>query len=157
MKANLIMTKDLVVCHPDQTISEVVGILSEKSFRVLPVVDENNKILGAINMLGLLSKLVPGYIVKGYLKSIPYAPDMGVLRRHYKEILDHKVSDVMDRDPTIVNENESLLSVTAALISYDRFEYAFVADKNKKLLGIIAASDVMRFLSKIDPEVLFDA
>lgn len=157
MKANLVMTKDLVVCHPDQTVLEVMNILREKSFRVLSVVDENNKILGAVNMLGMLSRIVPEYIVNGYLKSVSFAPDMGVMRKHYLEIIDHKVIDIMDKNPTIVGENESLLSVTAALITFDRFEYAFVADKQNVLLGIIAASDIVRSLAKFDPEVLFDA
>lgn len=157
MKANLVMTKDLVVCHPDQTVLEVMNILRNKSFRVLPVVDENNKILGAVNMLGMLSRIVPEYIVSGYLKSVSFAPDMGVMRKHYLEIIDHKVVDIMDTNPTIVGENESLLSVTSALITFDRFEYAFVADKENKLLGIIAASDIVRSLAKFDPEVLFDA
>ncbi len=157
MKASRVMTKELVVCRPDQTISEVIEILSDKAFRVLPVVDSENKILGAINMLGLLSKLIPEYIVSGYLKSIPYAPDMGLMRKHYREILERKAADVMDDDPTIVRENESLLSVTAALITYDRFEYAFVTDEENHLLGIVAASDVMRCLAKVNPEELFDA
>lgn len=157
MKANLVMTKDLVVCHPDQTVLEVMNILREKSFRVLPVVDENNKILGAVNMLGMLTRIVPEYIVNGYLKSVSFAPDMGVMRKHYLEIIDHKVIDIMEKNPTIVGENESILSVTAALITFDRFEYAFVANKENELLGIIAASDIVRSLVKIDPEVIFDA
>jgi len=157
LKANLVMTKELVVCHPDQTVLEVLKVLRERSFHVLPVVDENNKLLGAVNMLSMLSKLVPEYILNGYLKSIPYAPDMGVLRKHYKEIIDHKVVDIMEKNPTVVGENESLLSVTAALISFDRFEYAFVVDKDHALIGIVAASDIVRALSQLDPEVLFDA
>jgi len=157
LKASRVMTKDVVVCHPDQTVLEVMGILRDKSFHVLPVVDGDNKILGAVNMLGMLSKLVPEYIVNGDLKSISYAPDMGVLRKHYQDIIDHKVVDIMDRKPTIVDENESLLSVTAALITFDRFEYALVANKANILQGIIAASDVVGCLAKFDPEVIFDA
>ena len=157
MKANHIMTKDLVVCHPDQTVGEVIDLLRGKSFRVLPVVDKNNKILGAVNLLGLVSKFVPEYLITGDLTSISYAPDMGVLRKQYTATLDRKVSDIMDRDPTVVRESDSLLSVTATLITYDRFEYAFVADKKNVLLGLIAASDILRCLSKFDSEVLFDA
>ncbi|MDT8376584.1 MAG: CBS domain-containing protein [Mariprofundaceae bacterium] len=157
MKANLIMTRDLVVCHPDQTVAEVMNILRDRSFRVVPVVDEGRRILGAINMLGLLTKLVPEYIVNGDLKSVAYAPDIGLLLRHYRNIIDLKVSDVMDRDPTIVHENDSLLSVAAALITYDRFEYAFVVNRENELLGIISASDILRRLSKVDPEGLVDA
>jgi len=157
LKANHIMTKDLVVCHPDQTVGEVIDLLRGKSFRVLPVVDKNNKILGAVNLLGLVSKFVPEYLITGDLTSISYAPDMGVLRKQYTATLDRKVSDIMDRDPTVVRESDSLLSVTATLITYDRFEYAFVADKKNVLLGLIAASDILRCLSKFDSEVLFDA
>jgi len=151
------MTRELTVCHPDQTVLEVLNILREKSFRVLPVIDKDHKILGAVNMLSVLSRLVPEYIINGDLKSISYAPDMGVLHKHYAEMIDHKVSDIMDRNPTIVHENESLLSITAALITYDRFDYALIADDENVLLGIIAASDILRCLSKCDSEGLVDA
>ena len=138
MHADLIMTEDLVTCGPNQTVAEVIQTLHDKAVRMIPVVDDDNHILGAINTLTLLSSLVPEYIIQGYLKSIPYAPDMGLMHKHYREILDHKVSDVMDRDPTIVKGSESLLSVTAALITYDRFEYALVADKHNRLVGVVA-------------------
>ncbi|MDX8389239.1 MAG: CBS domain-containing protein [Mariprofundaceae bacterium] len=156
MHANKIMITDVITCGPEQTIEEVAKILDEKTYRMIPVVDENNKILGAINTLSLLSSLVPAYIVKGYLKSIPYAPDIGLLRKHYKEILAHKVKDVMDEKPTIVHANESLLSVTAALITHDRFEYAMVADKDDCLVGIVSSSDVLKCLNNLDEEAYKD-
>ncbi len=151
------MTKDVISCRQDQKVSDIIDILNENSFRMIPIVDENNKILGALNTINLLSKLVPEYIVKGYLKSIPYAPDMGLLRKHYKQILNVEVAELMDRNPTIVHENESLLSVTAELITHDRFEYAMVANKENELVGIIASSDVLRCLGKFTHEELFDA
>lgn len=64
MHADLIMTKDLVTCGPDQTISEVIELLHDKSVRMIPVVDDNNHVLGAINTLTFLSSLVPEYIVQ---------------------------------------------------------------------------------------------
>jgi len=47
-----------------------------------------------------------------------------------------------------VSADESLLSVTAALITYDRFEYALVADDDEHLVGIISSSDILRRLAK---------
>ncbi len=157
MHADLIMSRNLITCRPDQTVAEVIKLAHDKSVRMVPVVDEENRILGAVNTLTLLSHLVPEYIVKGYLKSIPYAPDMGLLRRHYREILGYKVSEVMDRDPTIVKEDESLLSVAAALITYDRFEYALVADEHGYLVGVVACNDILRCLNSLAPEEMFDA
>jgi predicted transcriptional regulator len=157
MHADLVMTKDVVTCSPDDIVKDVLKTLEGKNFRMIPVVDNEKYVVGAINTLSLLGKLVPSYIIQGYLKSIPYAPDMGMLRKHYSEIIDCKVSEVMERDPTIINSSESLLSVTAALITYDRFEYGIVVDKQKKLIGIIAASDILRCLHDCNPEDVFDA
>lgn len=157
MHASRIMARDLITCHPDQSVGEVIQLLHDKSVRMVPVVDENNKILGAVNTLTLLSCLVPKYIVQGDLESIPYAPDIGLLRKYYRKIVDRKISEVMDIDPTIVKADESLLSVAAALITYDRFEYALVADEDASLLGVIASSDILRRLSQLTSEESFDA
>ncbi|MDX8395272.1 MAG: CBS domain-containing protein [Mariprofundaceae bacterium] len=156
MHANKIMVTDVVTCRPEQTVEEIAKILDEKAFRMIPVVDADNKVLGVINTLSLLSSLVPTYIIKGYLKSIPYAPDIGLMRKHYQEILQHKVGDMMDENPTIVHADESLLSVTAALITHDRFEYALVADKDERLVGIISSRDVMSCLNNLDSEEFDD-
>lgn len=157
MYANLIMTRDVVTCRPEQTVAEVLDLLREKSARMIPVVDVDNRILGAVNTLTLLSHLVPEYIVKGDLKSISYAPDLGLLRKHYREILDRPVSQVMNSDPTVVREDESMLSVAAALITYDRFEYALVIDADRKLTGVVSSSDILSRLSQLKPEEIFDA
>jgi len=157
MHAKNIMTTDVVVCHPEQTVADIAAVLNEKTFRMIPVVDAEHKILGAVNTLSVLASLVPAYIVKGDLKSIPYAPDFGLLRKHYKKLLQSKVSDVMDDKPTVVHADESLLSVTAALITYDRFEYALVADTDNRLVGIISSSDILKRLARNPQESTDDA
>ncbi len=157
MHAKDIMTTDVVVCHPEQAVAEIAAVLNEETFRMIPVVDAEHKILGAVNTLSVLSSLVPSYIVTGDLKSIPYAPDIGLLRKHYTKLLNRNVSDVMDKKPTIVHADESLLSVTAALITYDRFEYALVADADERLVGVLSSSDILRRLAKIPHENSDDA
>ncbi len=157
MHAKDIMTTDVVVCHPEQTVADIAAVLNKKAFRMIPVVDSERKVLGAVNSLSVLASLVPNYIVTGDLKSIPYAPDIGLLRKHYDQLLQCKVHDVMDEKPTIVSEDESLLSVTAALITYDRFEYALVTDDDDRLVGIISSSDILRRLAKIPHENSDDA
>ncbi len=157
MHAKNIMTTDVVVCHPEQAVADIAAILNEKTFRMIPVIDTNHKILGAVNTLSVLASLVPSYIVTGDLKSIPYAPDIGLLRKHYEKLLQRRVVDVMDKKPTIVHADESLLSVTAALITYDRFEYALVADADERLVGIISSSDILRRLAKSPHENTDDA
>jgi len=151
------MITDIVTCHQEQTVADIAAILNNNTFRMIPVVDAERKILGAVNTLSVLTSLVPDYIVAGDLKSIPYAPDIGLLRKHYENLLPNKVTDVMDKKPTIVHADDSLLSVAAALITFDRFEYALVADADDHLVGIISSSDILRRLEKEPQETSDDA
>jgi len=157
MHAKDIMTTDVVVCHPQQYVADVVSVLSKQSYRMIPVIDEDRTILGAVHTLTLLNNVVPSYIVTGDLQSIPYAPDLGLLRKHYKRLMGSKIEAVMDKEPTIVHADESILSVTAALITYDRFEYAMVADTSERLLGIISSSDILNRLAITGAESSDDA
>lgn len=157
MHANLIMVKDVITCRSDQTVAEAIEFLNTKTFRIIPVVDDENHILGAVNTLTLLTHIVPEYIVDGYLQSVPFAPDIGLLRKHYREILQKSITEVMDANPTVVREDESLLSVTAAMVTHDRFEYVLVVDTEQRLSGIISSSDILRAMDKFIPEKAFDA
>ncbi len=157
MHASLIMVKDVVTCRSHQTVAEAIDFLNAKIFRIIPVIDDERHILGAVNTLTLLTHIVPEYIVDGYLQSVPFAPDIGLLRKHYRGILEKGIAEVMDDDPTIVREDESLLSVTAAMVTHDRFEYVLVTDDEGHLSGIISSSDILKALNQFIPEEAFDA
>jgi len=157
MRAENIMVTDVVTCRPDQTIEEALEIFKERALRMIPVLDAEGKVIGALNTIKLLTKLVPEYIVSGDLKSVSYAPDLGVLYKHYLEMRHLKVSEVMETDPTIVKAGESLLSVATALIVRDFFDYAIVVDDEGALQGVIAPSDILACLARHEPEETFDA
>ena len=47
-------------------------------------------------------------------------------------------------DPALlVHANESLLSVSAALCTFGKHEYALVVDDDNVLLGVISAGDIL--------------
>ncbi|MDX8412655.1 MAG: CBS domain-containing protein [Mariprofundales bacterium] len=157
MFASKFMTKDITTCHPDQPIGEVIDLMTTTMLRMVPVVEHDGTLVGTVHTLSILSKVVPEYIVTGDLKSIPFAPDIGLLRKHFKALTTDKkrVRDIMDRNPTTVHDNESLLSVTAALITYDRFEYVLVVDHHShKLVGVISGGDVLRALHSVSPNAI---
>ncbi len=153
MFAERIMTKEVITCRPDQPVREVIDLMSAKKLRIVPVVNADGTLAGSINTLSFLNRIVPEYIVTGDLKAVPYAPDIGLLRKHFLTLcqLDHKISDIMERKPTTVQAHESLLSVTAALITYDRFEYVLVINAQQQLLGIISSGDILRALHDNTP------
>jgi len=147
MFAERIMTKNIITCRPDQSINEVIDTMCEKKLRMMPVINPNGTLAGSINTLSFLNHIVPEYIMTGDLKAVPYAPDIGLLRKHFLKLYnDTAIANIMDSKPTTVQANESLLSVTAALITYDRFEYVIVVDNNHKMVGVISSGDILRAL-----------
>jgi len=157
MFAKLIMSEPVVTCRPEQSISEVLDILSDSHHRMLPVIDGDNKILGVVRAICLVEKIVPTYIGSGDLTSVAYAPDLGLLKKNYLAIVDKTVGDVMLEKPVIVRPDESLLSVSASLLAQQRFEYALVADEEMHLLGVISSNDVLRKLQEFKSDEQFDA
>jgi len=143
MLAENIMVTNIVTAHVDETVDVVLERMRDARLRMIPVLDSEKVIVGVVSTFSVLEKVVPSYIVTGDLNQISYAPDIGILLRHYDEISDLKVTEVMEEKPLTVNRGESLLSVAAAMITFTKHEYAMVVDNQKHLLGIVSAGDVL--------------
>jgi CBS domain-containing protein len=143
MQAQQVMISNPCTAHIDELIEQVIIRMRDARLRMLPVTDHSGVVLGVISTFSILENIIPSYIVSGDLNQISFAPDMGVLQRQYDIYTDKQVAEVMDPKPLLVSRNESLLSVAAAMISFGKHEYALVVDKQKKLLGIISAGDIL--------------
>ncbi len=143
MLAENVMVTKVVTARSDEALDHVLARMRDAKLRMIPVVDADDAIVGVISTFSVMERVVPSYITTGDLNHISYAPDIGILRRHYDEISKLNVVEVMDKKPLMVNRDESLLSVAAAMISFTKHEYAMVVDANKRLLGIVSAGDIL--------------
>ncbi len=143
MIAEHFMVTKVVTAQAKELTSHVLDKMHHHKLRMLPVVDEENHVLGIISSFNIMQCIVPDYLVNGDLNQISYAPDLGILRERYKKIVDCPIQKIMDTAPLFVNKNESLLSVSAALSAYGKHEYALVVDDEKHLQGIISAGDIL--------------
>jgi len=149
MLAKRIMATQLVTAHVDECIGDVLKRMREADLRMLPVLNPDQTVAGIFSTFSMLSHVVPDYIVSGDLEQVSYAPDMGILHRHYAEIRTKKVVLALDKVPVTVHPHDSLLSVAASTVAYCKHEYILVVDEQEKLLGIISAGDILDFLQKI--------
>jgi len=152
MIAENIMVTNIVTARVDEAVDHVLARMRDAKLRMIPVVGDDAEIVGVISTFSVLEKVVPSYIVTGDLNHIPYAPDIGILRRHYDEISTLSIAAIMDKNPLTVQRDESLLSVAAAMVSYTKHEYAMVVDDQKRLLGIISAGDVLDRMKRDDDD-----
>jgi len=132
-----------VVIHADAHVKYALDKMRDTGHRFLPVVDAEGRAVGLFSSLSILGHLVPDYIVSGDLDDIPYAPDFGLLRRHYDAVKHVPVSQLMVEKPFVIKPEESLLSAAAALVTHPVSDVVLVADSNGKLVGIITSSDVL--------------
>ncbi|MDQ6970367.1 MAG: CBS domain-containing protein [Mariprofundus sp.] len=152
MIAENIMVTNIVTARVDEAVDHALARMRDARLRMIPVVGDDAEIVGVISTFSVLEKVVPSYIVTGDLNHIPYAPDIGILRRHYDEISTLSIAAIMDKNPLTVQRDESLLSVAAAMVSYTKHEYAMVVDDQKRLLGIISAGDVLDRMKRDDDD-----
>ena len=149
MKASDIMSQTKT-CSSSSTVGDAFLLMLESKSAAIPVVD-NNDVIGVINSLDIIEHIVPSYITNGYLDSVPYAPDIGMLMREYASVKDTPITPMIDRNPTKVREGDSLISTAASIITHDRHEYALVTKSDKKgLLGIVTTFDILSYLAKQD-------
>jgi len=149
MIASKFMVAQPQTCRLDEQAGEVFKRMRSLGLRLMPAIDAGGTVKGVLSTLSLLGHIVPDYIVSGDLDAISYAPDFGLLRKHYDIVSNWMVADIIDTQYLSVGPNESLLSVAAALIGSGRHEYALVVETDGGLLGIISAGDILGLLAQM--------
>ncbi len=159
MHAKNIMTSKIVTTQPDMRVDDVMMMeqTSPVGHRVLPVVDSQGIVKGVLTSASVVARLLPEYIASGELADVAFAPDLGVLRKHYLQMKNYRVEECMDKHPVLVNQDESLLAITAALTQKNENKCVLVIDNNKHLLGLITPGDVLRILREFELDESNDA
>ncbi len=126
IKIRDIMTKDVLVVHPEDKIKKVFNLISSREIRVVPVVSEN--------------------VVKGVIGRKEIA-------ELFAEKLGHRytVRDLMTYRYTSYSIHATLDEVMDKIIHYN--EKSIVVLKGKEVIGIVTLSDILRHiyrLKKID-------
>ncbi|OIQ00497.1 MAG: CBS domain-containing protein [Zetaproteobacteria bacterium CG2_30_46_52] len=157
MIAEKMMVTNIRFAKKDQLIEDVFTQMRAEQLRMLPVVDNEHHVVGVVSTFDILEHIVPDYVASGDLKQISYAPDMGILKRNFITVRTQTVAEVMNPSPLLVRPEDALLSVAADLCSHGRHEYALVVDKEKKLLGIVSAGDILGRLKQKELEGALEA
>ncbi len=144
MLARDVMKTRVLSTAPERRLEQALAVMREHRYRMLPVVDADDRLCGALTTFHILRHLLPDYILSGGLGDVAYAPDIAVLPGHYAHIIGRQVAEVMDREPLTVQEDESLLAVASSLAAdTGQHLYALVVDTDRRLLGIISPGDIL--------------
>ncbi|MGL5033405.1 MAG: CBS domain-containing protein [Microcystaceae cyanobacterium] len=147
-----VMTPNPITVKPETPLREAIKILAEKRISGLPVVNDEDKIIGVISDTDLMWQEsgvdTPPYIM--LLDSIIYLQNPA---RHEKEIhkaLGQTVGEVMN-DFAITIKAEQTLRDAAHLMNEKKIRRLPVVNpETQKVIGILTQGDIIRDMAKDD-------
>lgn len=119
---------------PETRLAEVERILEQTGFNGLPVV-EQDRLVGFVTSLDLLA-------------AFRFQPD--TILPPYEQIMKRPVSEVMVREPAIVQPRTPLTRVLEKMVATRNKSFPVVDPRGSRLVGVVAREDVMRALRRAE-------
>lgn len=140
-----IMTSDVIVANQNDSIASVAKLLITEKIGGLPVVNEENKVVGIISETDILKKekYIEAPRVVNFLQGLIFLDDVKNIEEDMKKIAAYKVEDLMSKDIIKVHEDDKFDDIANIMIkkSINRVP---VVDSNNTLKGIICRYDIIR-------------
>ena len=144
-RAKDIMTTDVIVANKNYIIANVANLLIKEKIGGLPVVDEENKVVGIISETDIMKKEshVDSPRMLNFIQGIIFLDDMKKFEDEMRAIAAYKVEDLMSKDIITVNENDTFDYVANVMIN-KCINRVPVVDENNFLKGIICRYDIIK-------------
>ncbi len=142
------MSREVITVGPEATVKEMAQIMVENRIRLLPVLDEDGRVLGVVDEEDLVHQDArvhfPTFI--HFLESYIMLP--GSLKRFEKELrqaVGATAGEVMESDYPAVSPLASVEEVATLMVEKD-LEYVLVLEEGC-LEGVVTRQDILRTLS----------
>lgn len=149
MKVKEIIFANFPTISPKAGLTELINIFLKERQEILPVVDENKKLVGIVELDDLIKNFMPSYF--DLLRDYSFVEDFGTLESAFliqpeipfleeeKLIL---VADLMKTKVFSIPEETSLLKAASLMNTY-KLRYLPVTDIWAKFKGILTYTDLI--------------
>ncbi|MEC9488593.1 MAG: CBS domain-containing protein [Halanaerobium sp.] len=144
MQIKDIMTKEVIKASPDATVQEVAKLLEKHRINGVPVVDEENRVVGIVTARGLVSLYLPSYL--NLLDRLFHLLDYDQFEAKAQEMAQTPVKDVMEEDVVCVEGKISVVEAAAIMVDQHIRQAPVIEDGY--LVGIVTKSDIVKALAK---------
>ncbi len=132
-----IMATSVKVAHPDTSIKEIASVMCFNKISGVPVVDENEHLVGILSEKDVLHCMFPDI---GEAMSNGIAIDYEALENNYQNVMTKKVGDIMTS--TVSTVDGSIPVLKAAAMMWLKKIRRIPVTEGDKLVGIISIGDV---------------
>ena len=140
MEINKYMKRNVVSIPETSTIREAASVFVKHHVGLLPVVDQNNKLVGVVSLRDLLALELPDFI--NFVVDVDFVHNFGAVEttRPAAEVLDKSIKTLMS--PAIrVAEDTGLLRTYALMLQHNLHDMPIVS-KDEKLVGVVSRVDI---------------
>lgn len=121
-------SSEVAVVHPSNSLDHVILVLTADQYTVVPVIDNDSKLLGKISMTKIIQSVI------------------GDTEIEFDKLSEYKVKDIIDESYYRVTEDFILEDVLNMLV---KTSFVFVVDKEGIFKGIITRSTLLKGLNKM--------
>ena len=138
-----VMTTGVKTAHADTLVKDLANTMCLNNISGLPIVDENDKIIGIVSEKDLLRQMFPDVAELAKEEGIPDFEDM---EKGYSDSMGLVASDLMTTTVSSVTPDMPIMKA-ASLMCINKIRRIPVAENNK-LVGIISIGDVHKAIFK---------
>ena len=137
-----VMSTGVLTAKKTDTLRSVVIKMLGRHCGAIPVVEDDDRLLGIVTMRDVLLQLYPNY--GDYIHDNVHSRDFVEMENGYPAVLAKKVEEVMSMNPLTVGPADPVLQA-ASYMGLKNFRRIPVVDKGK-LVGMVSIGDINRGL-----------
>lgn len=141
-----VMTKEVITVTLETSLRDLARILDQKQINGVPVLDDQENVIGVVCESDLISKDTPLHIPTVFVILDSFIPleNPWRLQKEFKRLTATKVADIYSSPAATVEPNMDLSE--AARLMVEQKYYTLPVVSGGKLVGILGKRDVIRSL-----------
>jgi len=139
------MVKKVITLNSEMNAQDAMQKLMERKISGLPVVDDDNKVVGMLTEKSILMAILPSYVKK--VGHFVYEVDPKRLIDKVEKLHQIKVKEIMRKEIITAKKDTSLTEIARIMLIH-KIRRMPVVDDDNHLVGLIARQDVLKFFIK---------
>jgi len=137
------MNTDVYTIQVDKRVFDLLELFDEKKVSGVPVVDNDNTLVGIITIGDVLSRIHKPLPLFDVMTFIAVLDTEAIIMGEIYGVLEKPVSELMTRKVITVTEDTGFADV-AKLLSRHKFKKLPVVD-GKRLVGVVSRGEIVRY------------
>lgn len=142
------MTEEVLKVYEDTPINQIARLMSENGISGIPVVDQDDHVLGVITELDLIVRntrfKMPNFVM--ILDSVIYFETPKRFRERLKHTLGVTAQEIMSKPASTITTEATIEDLAELMV--DRRMNPIPVVKDDRLVGIISRSDIIRLMAQ---------